>query len=1044
MQMKSFRNWRLAGIVVGAILSAANAQVNLRPNIVHSDDNVSMTCGVEMTISGERHAVIGDASGTLTFYRYTPNSSPITRVGRVMTSRSRIDDFAAQPIASGQQLVAVASGRVYVMDYTGSDILPWGFVALPSSPSQSAVRVAVNGNEIAIATSASVAQQNFVHIYNWTNPAQYGTLDQSISAPIAQTLNIPAPITTLRYASPNVLLVGARNGMVYAFQRGASGFTLSGKAMQQFTPVVEMVVNGNDLAVACADGYVYVWDWTTRSYRFTLKDRWFGNLEAHCLTSLPDRRLAVGSASVRVYSFQNGALLGVYGSPLSGETYSGNLGNCVTPIPNLRSTRLFPTVANNSYFVMGSSSYFVPAVAFVQSPSQLFYRSVAYTMPVYALDSARSLNRVWAAYADGNIVRRDASLQSPVSFSAGAPVFAVREIRVNDQPVLLFSWGAQGAVSARSGGDTLTVIPPSDTTARIIYDLAPVGDTFAANAPVQLLTVSSNGMLELWRWNAGSNQPATLVASRSVTTSPLWRLSLNSNTTRAAVAGSRGVWTVPLSLSSQNPLGSATSVSTLVGYDVAFHPTDADLLAISMGAVNNIGFFVQLHHLSNPSLTGNLTGYFYFYPYEDTPSNPFLLKWRDAANLVCAPLYGDFVYVCDTTRPKSISSGGTRSDYLPFALQEAYELSRDGFFALDIDPDGVMTVGSADGGVFAWNAVGKPVFRTYLNSTLERISFLPVNGQIVYRHHWTPFQGQGIHACLVSNGFLLGMRNPDSNTELRALGFFSPRTSYYQAAYYSPDASGAQLTRITSGTEYLINLTGYDVSEDGRWAFVPNSASVTNNNLTISYRRVGHTGGDGVVIQPSAFNGAGTAYTPAVAASPSGNRFAIGVSTVTEVKIGTFSNNAWSWASIDREASGTLSLEFLTEDVLMLAYSRNNRIYVELFERTGSTWTQRQSFDTGLPAWGSTTFKMIDAVTVSGQTRVALAAWSGLLLYRLSFPGGQASLVEVARSTQASNANLLLGRVNWVQFSRFNPNYLGVANGGIETAVFDVSGLPWQ
>ena len=1004
-----------------AALSIAYGQQDWRSLVVHSDDTIAMTCGVEMTMGNDRHVVLGDQVGSLTFYRYTPNTPTITRVGRVFTPYSSISDVSAVPITNGQRIFAVSSGRLFAMDYTGSDVRVWGQIQLPSN--NLALRVSLQGNEIAVATNRYTVQ-----IYTWSNPAQYGNYDTLIALTPYQTIAVPAPITTVRYASNSVLLVGGSNGVVYAFVRGASGFSLQGKAMEQFSPIVEMVPNGNYLAVACADGYIRVWDWSIRQYVLTIKDPWYSRLEPHCLTALPNNLMAVGASSVRIYNLSNGALVGAYGSPMAADISYPEYST--VPFPHFLSSRLLPRADQNSFFVMGTGSNDLGSVTFAQRPVNPLYQTASHRLPVYALDSVRSAGRVWVAYADGSIARYNASNFSlAASFSATEPVFAIREITIANQPVLLYSWGANGALSARQGSTSIAVIPPSATDARVLYDFTVIGSSFSSGADVLILTVSSNGRLELWRWRAGVNQPAELVQSLPVPTtqSPitLRKLTLNSDQTRVVVASNQGAWTVPLSLANlQNPFGTPSTLTAERVYDAKFHPSDPDLLALSQG------FSVRVYHYTNSALSGTLkTAYSY-----GLRANPFLLEWRDTSQLVCAPLFGDMVLVCATNVPKAIGPIG----YAPFALQEAYEIRRDGFFALDVDPQGVMTVGSVDGSVTAWNALGKPTFRTYLNSILDRIDFMPVNGQLVYANHWTPFQGTGIHAVFGYN--IYGVRNPDDPSQLRSLRVLVPQTGLLRCGYVFPNAAGTALTGIGVGSDYRSILgANVDVSEDGRWVFTPKSATLNNNQLQVSFERTSHTGSVSAVTPSTAFGNPGTSYLIGSAASPSGNSFAIGVSSLSEIKIGTFANNTWSWTSINREGSGDLAIEYLTENVLMIAYRRNNNIWVELFERVGATWVQRQSFNTGLP-WGSMTRGMVDAITHNNQTRVALAGWSGLVFYRLTVQNGQAELVEIGRSLAADNAYMLFGRINWVRFSRYNPNFVGVVDGA-QSIVLNTSSI---
>jgi hypothetical protein len=145
------------------------------------------------------------------------------------------------------------------------------------------------------------------------------------------------------------------------------------------------------------------------------------------------------------------------------------------------------------------------------------------------------------------------------------------------------------------------------------------------------------------------------------------------------------------------------------------------------------------------------------------------------------------------------------------------------------------------------------------------------------------------------------------------------------------------------------------------------------------------------------------------------------------------------------------ALKFLADDVLAVAHqSGGGATVLDIWQRSGATWTRRQSINTGISVVSTVYFAkyILDAVPSGSIVRVVLAGEGAIVFYRMDRrPSGEPSLTEVGRATAASNGYLDIPFITWVRFSRQNPNVLGVVQsffaigGGRVAITYDLTGL---
>jgi hypothetical protein len=130
--------------------------------------------------------------------------------------------------------------------------------------------------------------------------------------------------------------------------------------------------------------------------------------------------------------------------------------------------------------------------------------------------------------------------------------------------------------------------------------------------------------------------------------------------------------------------------------------------------------------------------------------------------------------------------------------------------------------------------------------------------------------------------------------------------------------------------------------------------------------------------------------------------------------------------------------------VLAVAHQSGGAIVLDVWQRSGATWTQRQSINTGISVSSAANYfvgYVLDAVPSGSIVRVALGGADAIVFYRMDRPAGAPSLTEVGRATAASNGYLDIPSITWVRFSRQNPNVLGVVQSGQVAITYDLTGL---
>jgi hypothetical protein len=138
------------------------------------------------------------------------------------------------------------------------------------------------------------------------------------------------------------------------------------------------------------------------------------------------------------------------------------------------------------------------------------------------------------------------------------------------------------------------------------------------------------------------------------------------------------------------------------------------------------------------------------------------------------------------------------------------------------------------------------------------------------------------------------------------------------------------------------------------------------------------------------------------------------------------------------------ALKFLADDVLAVAHQSGGAIVLDVWQRSGATWTQRQSINTGISVSSAANYfvgYVLDAVPSGSIVRVALGGADAIVFYRMDRPAGAPSLTEVGRATAASNGYLDIPSITWVRFSRHNPNILGAVQSERVAITYDLTGL---
>jgi hypothetical protein len=309
----------------------AQSDVSLRGRIVEAQTRqiVRGLCGVEFALNAQTYVCfgvqnLGGSPGGIALYRYASGGS-VQRVGFLPLGGSISDvDYAAGASNSEAYLAlrSTESGApLYLLrfDAPTASLTPFGRAALGVSRVQ-IERLGSGAYLIVVGTTSGR-----LRVYVWTpgTPAAEPTAALTLGTPAVDLPLFPSAVTALRVWSVSgtpYVAAGGSDGMVYLFRWDGTGLVTVGKAMYHPSGVSELVVNGSRLAVGLENGQVYVWNYTSSSvsHHLTLKEPW-APLSAHSLCALPNDRLAVATAFVRVYSLANGAQVGTYGGGIWGN-----------------------------------------------------------------------------------------------------------------------------------------------------------------------------------------------------------------------------------------------------------------------------------------------------------------------------------------------------------------------------------------------------------------------------------------------------------------------------------------------------------------------------------------------------------------------------------------------------------------------------------------------------------------------------------------------------------------------------------------------------
>lgn len=1061
------RRTSVLGVVfwIGVVSASwAQSDITLRTRMVlpHTQQIVDAYCGVEFSsTSSSRKYVCFGAEG-LTVYRYVSNAVP-ERVGHLTLKGSTVVDIDVDsPTVSGEAFLVLtdSTNQLYILRLSvgANDVLtPYGRASVGASRSQ--IERLIGGSYLIVVGTTT----GRVRAYVWS-PSTPTSLPQD-------TLNLGTPLMDLPLFADAVralrawtaggttyVAVGGSDGVVYLLRWDGTGLVQVGKAMYHPSQVAEIVVSGSRLAVGCTNGQVYVWNYTstTVTHHLTLKEGW-APLSSHSLCALPNDQLAVATAFVRVYRLSDGVQSGEFGGVLWGNYlreyyYETTLPNCTwhPSFYRLHSVRVLPSISSGSYFVMTAPSmdvgyrwYPIPRTVFVRSEG-FTHQVTPGSHPVYAL--ANVSNGIASGRSDGSVTAPWGTR------NVGAPVFALAGFTVQSTHWLIGSYGVGRMFAWSSGGTFIPDIMPASSLPRIIYDVQILS---VSTTEVLFAVAAGDGKVELCRWTLSST-PATVLSSRSVSL-PLHCLSVNANRTQVAVSSLLSAASEPTSWRievSGNTLGVPQSVGRYSF--VSYHPTNPDLLAL--GAVGGT------LALSSSSTTrfihiGRLPGY---WNYDSAIlGDPLRPVWISADYIAAAYIWNGYVGVWWTEADTVTHSVSPTSATNPYrggydrAFQEVYEPHRDRVFALIATPSGELVSGGADRRVVRWSRAGRPVYATWSLSPLVSLDFSPMTGHSVYpaRSMFTDTR----HALLWWNlnadfywtsggGVVLALRATDSNVKARAL---SPWIAH---DVLDNDVVIKYMYRLASFPNYNTSRYRIEASEDGSWVLVTATA----------YRQQIGSGQFEIraplLLLPSMryFSGAQSSdfYTVvfpdgsggrADSLSPSGTRLAVSF-TGREVRVYDRSGSGWNLSTptttIPIALPPNAHMRFLADDVLAIAYVQSNTLRLDVYQLSGNSWVLRQQVDTGLRRTPPIEMYryFIDAIEVGSYVRIAVACDEGLVFYRMSRIGGSVSLTEVGRSTWSVNDYWDVAYHSWVRFSRFNPNYLSVAN-GTQTVVYDLTNL---
>jgi WD40 repeat protein len=1050
-------------IVLLSMMAVACTQVSLR-NRVDSNrtfQGVSANCVLEF-LNADGYTYVAFAGAGVAFYRYQTGNQP-QRIGyHFSTALSNVVDLALGPFGA-LACVNGSDANVYLLSLRTSDLslVPHG-VAVSGGAGLNAARARAlrdpaNSDRAYLIVGTRTGRLRVYGLSGGGLPTA-----SRLDAP----LNVGSPLVDLPLFSDAVraltawesagqqyIAVGGADGMVYLYRLVSGSVTLVGKAMYHPAPVEEMVVNGNRLIVGLRSGLVYVWNYTSSSvtHHLTIKEPW-SPLTAYSLCALPNDRIAVATGSVRVYSLANGAQVGEYGVQ-TGKTVDSvpdswsNLANhyCImsrvvdwtVANTNRSSLRLAPFVgAANSYMYVAGVSAHMPT-SFLPPPSGLEYQAILTSAPAYAV---ASLPTGAPPIASG---RANGEVRVPWGTrNVGEPVYALVGTGSASQPWVLGSYGVGKLFAWNSSGTFVSNILPASGSPRILYGLRVIAYDASTNR-VTFATTGGDGKVEVWEWNASApSTPATLQSSQSLS-HPLHYLTVNASRDRLAVSSisapfsstARCAWTLPLSGSS---IGAPTPIN-LEARVVAYHPTTADLLAWAGKQWWNGAIALWRPSATQPHFLYHTTNRSYIGSYITW------LDWTQDGALLASDSRG-MVYVLSPNgalnNPKN-RDGTTNNVYYgnpSDALRAAYQPHRGFIYAVSAVGGNILTAG-ADGRTILFSNSGLPVYSSdKVNAPgmqpLYSIDYLP-NGGVVTNQE-VVYPASGVRYALF------------------------PAPNAY-AAFWIPNTSAAVYTNPVT-QEIVSNQlqVGQQISHEG---YIDRVELAENGSYALAVRLEGRGGGAPgyarawILARSTSFPYfSGNRYTlyqytstsdPTLyALSPSGDWIALTASTTT---INIYQRSAIAGDNPPRHSFLSYSsainfraLKFLADDVLAVAHQPGGAIVLDIWQRSGATWTQRQSINTGISLTSAENYfvYVLDAVPSGSIVRVVLGGANAIVFYRMErSPSDEPSLTEVGRATAASNGYLDIPFITWVRFSRHDPNILGVVQGERVAITYDLTGL---
>lgn len=1052
-------------IVLLSMMAVASTQVSLR-NRVDSNrtfQGVSANCALEFLNAGGYTYVAFGGVG-VAFYRYQTGNQP-QRIGyHFSTALRSVVDLALGPFGA-LACVNGIDGNVYLLSLRTSDLslVPHG-VALSGG-------VGLNAARARALRDPANSDRAYLIVGTRTGRLRvYGLSGGGL--PTASELNAPLNVgsplvdlplfsdavralTAWESAGQQYIAVGGADGMVYLYRLVSGSVTLVGKAMYHPAPVEEMVVNGNRLIVGLRSGLVYVWNYTSSSvtHHLTIKEPW-SPLTAYSLCALPSDRIAVATGSVRVYSLANGAQVGEYGAQVGKTVDSTNyyygwytLATHYSMMSRVfestrSSLRLAPFVgAANSYLYVAGDSAHMPA-SFLPPPSGLQYQATLTSAPVYAVASLPTgAPPIASGHANGEV-------RVPWGTrNVGEPVYALVGTGSASQPWVLGSYGVGKMFAWNSSGTFAPNILPASGAPRILYGLRVIAYNASTNR-VTFATTGGDGKVETWEWDASApTTPATLLSSQSLS-HPLHSLTVNALRDRLAVASVSApfssttpcAWTLPLSGSS---IGAPTPIN-LEARVVAYHPTTADLLAWAGKQVWNGAIALWRSSAAQPHLLYRTFngGYITW------------LDWTQDGALLASDSRG-MVYALSSSgavnHPKS-RDGVTDNIYYgnpAEALRAAYQPHRGYIYAISAVGGNILTAG-ADGRTILFSNSGLSVYSSdkvnaadYYGMGLYSIDYLPSGGVVTNQEVIYP--ASGVRYALFPSAPAYA-------------AFWIPSTS--AAIYTNPVTQEIVSNQLRVGQTFVSNDSPHigadlryrvELAESGSYALAvrlegrsgsaPGRARAWILARSTSFP---YFSGNRYILYQYTSTSDPTLY----AFSFSGDWIALTASTTT---INIYQRSAVVADNPPRHSFLTYSsaidfraLKFLADDVLAVAHQSSGAIVLDIWQRSGATWTQRQSINTGISVSSAANYfvgYVLDAVPSGSIVRVVLGGADAIVFYRMDRPAGAPSLTEVGRATAASNGYLDIPSITWVRFSRHNPNILGAVQSERVAITYDLTGL---